>query len=504
MMKVHYSESASAKTATEAINNKLASVITDLHYLTVQEGLVEIISDESIGMHSYTHLQNNWLEFSRTKKTYDQIRWLDLNGKELLRVNFNNGQPVSVTADKLQNKANRYYFSDTVKLRKNEVFISPLDLNIENGKIEQPLKPMVRIGSPIFNRNGDKQGIVLINYNAIKLLEQFKHALKDTDSEQWLLNSDGYWLNGSSSEQEWGFMFKNPEQSMANQYPNVWKQVTASDQGQFMDKHGLWTFDTVYPLLNGSTSGLLGVEKPQYFWKTVFFIPEEKHFAFNWQSGIKLGVATIVVLIGFFIAILWETRSWDNARKVNKNLERRVAERTQALLKAKEQAETLASTDVLTGMNNRRAFFNHGNHIHQQATRYRHPYCVLMLDLDLFKNVNDTYGHQVGDEALKAISKAISVITRTSDVAGRVGGEEFAVILPETSTEDAKGLAERLRVSIEDISMPLENGELKLTVSIGISEKGEDGSSLDEAISKADKALYQAKGQGRNQVVVFR
>jgi len=501
MVKVHYSESASASEASRALSHELASVISDLNYLSLQEGLLELVSSDN--SQGYNHLQNNWLTFSHSKKSYDQIRWLDLTGKERLRINFNNGQPLSIAENKLQNKAQRYYFIDTIKLNKDEVFISPLDLNIEDGEIEQPLKPMIRLGSPIFDRSGQKQGVVLINYTATKLLDRFKHVLNDENSAQWLLNSDGYWLKGPSPEQEWGFMFQQPQQSMASQYPHAWQQISASEQGQFIDEHGLWTFNTVHPLLSGSTSGEIALERNQYYWKTVFLIPKQQLLAYSWQAGIKLGIATIIIILGFFIAIWWETKSWNTVQKMNQSLEERIAKRTEALLKAKEQAEALACTDELTDLNNRRSFFNYGSHIHQQAARYKRPYCVLMLDLDLFKKVNDTYGHQIGDEALKASSKAIKSMTRTSDISGRVGGEEFALILPETATEEAKDLAERLRRAIADINIPLDSGVLKLTVSIGISEKGEEDSSIDEALARADKALYQAKEQGRNQVAVF-
>ena len=242
----------------------------------------------------------------------------------------------------------------------------------------------------------------------------------------------------------------------------------------------------------------------QYYWKTVFFVPKEQLLSYSKQASINLSVATLLILAGFCIAIWWETKSWYKVREINENLEERIAIRTEALLEAKEQAELLASTDALTEMNNRRAFFDYGKNIHEQAMRYKRSYCVLMLDLDFFKKVNDTYGHHIGDEALKASGKAIASMARASDISGRLGGEEFALVLPETGIEDAETLAERLRISIAAIRIPIGTGAGSLTTSIGISERQEDDSSIDEVIVRADKALYSAKEKGRNQVAVFK
>jgi diguanylate cyclase (GGDEF)-like protein len=125
-----------------------------------------------------------------------------------------------------------------------------------------------------------------------------------------------------------------------------------------------------------------------------------------------------------------------------------------------------------------------------------------MLDIDCFKKVNDTYGHQVGDDALKAVANAIAKVIRTSDTAGRIGGEEFAIILPETTADAAKLLAERLRLSIANIVISLDDCDVTFTASLGISELNHDDASIESAMSRADIALYQAKEQGRNRIVL--
>jgi len=119
------------------------------------------------------NLLENLLIFSRNKRVYDQIRYLDKTGQEVVRVNYNNGKPTVVPTEKLQNKAGRYYLKDVIKLEMGEVFISPFDLNIEHGKIEEPIKPMIRFGTPIFDNQGNKKGILLLNYLGAELISAY-------------------------------------------------------------------------------------------------------------------------------------------------------------------------------------------------------------------------------------------------------------------------------------------------------------------------------------------
>lgn len=188
--------------------------------------------------------------------------------------------------------------------------------------------------------------------------------------------------------------------------------------------------------------------------------------------------------------------------RLNESLETQVAERTRALERAMREAEALARTDPLTGLKNRRAFFDMARLVHDAAMRYGHRYSVIMVDLDHFKKINDTHGHSVGDRALKAIAETLCGIVRAADVAGRIGGEEFAVVLPETSGQNVVTLAERLRVRISAITVPSGKGALSVTVSIGIADSADGDASVEDVMTRADAALYRAKAEGRNRVAV--
>lgn len=174
---------------------------------------------------------------------------------------------------------------------------------------------------------------------------------------------------------------------------------------------------------------------------------------------------------------------------------------TQAsLLAAKQQAEQRANVDELTGLNNRRAFFDLGNRVFSQARRFKHDVSVIMMDIDHFKNINDNYGHSTGDEVLRIVADKMKANIREVDILARIGGEEFALILPETAAEQAHNLAERIRLQLSDESIRHENQTLNVTASFGISSGRIADETLETMLTEADDALYIAKKKGRNQV----
>ncbi|OHC91504.1 MAG: hypothetical protein A3J87_01760 [Sideroxydans sp. RIFOXYB12_FULL_59_6] len=162
-----------------------------------------------------------------------------------------------------------------------------------------------------------------------------------------------------------------------------------------------------------------------------------------------------------------------------------------------------AQTDVLTGLNNRRHFYDLAEQELARAKRYGKPLAMLMLDVDHFKQVNDSYGHHAGDAVLRKLSEVCIAALREIDVIGRYGGEEFVVLLPETDAHRALEAAERLRHALAEAEVPLAGGDmLRFTVSIGVSNLVATDADLDSVLKRADKGLYEAKNSGRNRVCV--
>jgi diguanylate cyclase (GGDEF)-like protein len=172
-----------------------------------------------------------------------------------------------------------------------------------------------------------------------------------------------------------------------------------------------------------------------------------------------------------------------------------------ALKAAKAEAERLATHDPLTGILNRRATFDAGEAALTAAQRNKRPLAVAMLDIDHFKRVNDTHGHAIGDEAIRAVAKVCKDALRGRDVLGRFGGEELVLVLPDTSPEAARVTCERLRAEIEATAVATPSGPIHLTVSIGLSAARPEDATLAGPIDRADQALYRAKRAGRNRVV---
>lgn len=176
-----------------------------------------------------------------------------------------------------------------------------------------------------------------------------------------------------------------------------------------------------------------------------------------------------------------------------------------SLEEANQRIEHLANTDQLTGVNNRRAFDLLSVQEIERAMRYRQPMSLLALDIDFFKSINDNYGHEGGDDVLREFARLCGTLLRQSDSLCRIGGEEFAVLLPMSDIAAAHSIAERIRSHVERHAFPLIhlNQTINITVSVGISYLIDTDRDIKELLARADSALYQAKGNGRNQVIEF-
>lgn len=183
----------------------------------------------------------------------------------------------------------------------------------------------------------------------------------------------------------------------------------------------------------------------------------------------------------------------------NEDLERRVAERTAELQQANEQLTEMASTDCLTKICNRRRLFELGAQELGRSQRSGVPFSLILFDLDRFKSINDSFGHDAGDEILRQAALRAASCLRLYDTLARHGGEEFAVLLPETQCQDACSVAERIRSHFACLPVLYGKTEIPFTASFGIATH-QPGESFDDVLKRADAALYKAKEQGRNRV----
>lgn len=185
-------------------------------------------------------------------------------------------------------------------------------------------------------------------------------------------------------------------------------------------------------------------------------------------------------------------------------INQQLREQNALLQQLNAELERLASKDALTGLANRRSLMEQGHNECRRARRFGHPLSVLVVDIDLFKSVNDTWGHLIGDRMICAVAQVCQTRKRAGvDIVARFGGEEFVIVLPETDGPSALRAAESLRAEVEAMSVPINDEELRLavTVSIGVATSmPDDPQEFETLVNRADHALYRAKGTGRNTV----
>ncbi len=288
----------------DAINHKLDVIARNLRFLSNCSALKGALNRPTT--EEKAHLADEFANFSSSIGMYDQIRWIDEAGQEQVRVNYAGGKAVVVPGSRLGNKSKRYYFMDTIRLSPGEVYVSPLDLNIEDGEIEIPYKPMLRMAGPVFADSGRKRGIVILNYYAKEMLDEATESISD---HAMVLNRDGYWLRSPAAIDEFGFMFDKSD-NFSTRFPEAWQHIQSADNGQFRTANGLWTYSTVYPLSasqhssSGTTepyaSSHMPINRKQYYWIVVSYLPKETLAAVGREHlAITSGSALLLILIAF-------------------------------------------------------------------------------------------------------------------------------------------------------------------------------------------------------------
>lgn len=173
------------------------------------------------------------------------------------------------------------------------------------------------------------------------------------------------------------------------------------------------------------------------------------------------------------------------------------------LKKKQKELEELAFYDPLTGLPNRRYFFDHANLLLENSKRYKNPLTILLIDIDDFKKINDSYGHKAGDIVLKKLANILRENVRQSDLPARLGGEEFVLLMPNTNLEQGKIVAERIRSNFQNSVVVYEGKEIKTTLSGGLASFVPEVNNVDDLIRMADEALYRAKELGKNRIETY-
>ncbi len=472
-----------------AIERILDRVVADVLFLAEQNELIMHL--DTGDRRAVMDMEREYLHLAASRRDYDQIRFLNEQGVEQVRINYRNGLGEVVPESRLQDKSGRYYFEETFALNEGNIFLSPMDLNVEHGLIEQPARPMLRIGTPVFDTYRRKRGIVLINYNAQDLLDTILWTGTTAEGLSLLLNCQGYWLLGPTPDDEWGFMYPGRKDvSFANSFPAEWHSFKAGEQGQLLTENGLFTFAKLHPLAHmqkfsiklnalAVASAGAGVSAP-YVWTLASRVhPDVLNGPANRLKLKLLG-------FGGALFIIMNFGAWTLAMAVAR---RRIYQ---------DQLVEAALFDALTGLPNRKLFFDRLDSAMVSAERYERRLALVYIDLDGFKAVNDTKGHDAGDELLKRVSAILTGSVRKSDTVSRLGGDEFAVILSQVgSVQDAALVGEKI-VSELRAPIALKSGPVTIGASVGVAVFPEHGHSEEDLIKKADQAMYISKNKGKN------
>ncbi len=195
-------------------------------------------------------LEEAFVKLMEQNSSYAQLRFLNQKGDEVVRVNQTQNGISIVPQNKLQNKAERYYFSDTMKLNQGEYYISPLDLNIEGSQIIEPYEPSLRLSTPVFDTTNKKAGMVILNFDTSNVL--FEIERKDDQNPIYRIyftNSDGEWFRGPTPEDDWAFMFPDGENHRVRySFPILWSKILSTDSGSVLTQDGYFYFGKIKPI----------------------------------------------------------------------------------------------------------------------------------------------------------------------------------------------------------------------------------------------------------------
>lgn len=283
---------------TESINHDISAVVSDIRLLAnltkLKEALVEVSAEG--GAERLARAADDFHTMSMLKKVYEQIRFIDLGGDERIRINYRAEKAEFIAQGALQFKGKRYYFQESLKLDRGQVYVSPFDLNVEHGKVQMPLNPVVRFGTPVFDDAGVKQGVIIINYHGYDLIEKFRSLNRSDPEKSLLINDQGEWIVGPYLLRE------EADKTFANTFVDEWLEMQSSQSGDFETENGIFFYTTVDPIP--------GATHP---WKVVSYSsPEslEKSFESVDQRyfGIFAFIALLLAVGCFYLANIWLSR----------------------------------------------------------------------------------------------------------------------------------------------------------------------------------------------------
>lgn len=466
------------KLENDFLGREFGMLLSDLHYLH------QAYNKDLLNSEDYSRVADNWREFSTHRSIYDQIRFIDANGDEKIRINISKNGAYEVAEEELQNKKGRYYFTETIKLKEDSVYVSPLDLNIENGEIETPYKPMIRLSTPIYDEEGTLKGIIILNYLADYMLSSFRELAENSFGEIILLNEAGYRLSSNNPENDWNFMFEEKKgDSFGKEYPEEWSLILNNEKQKTTDK-GLVTASPVVLNHIFNSGGINSQDQTivlgdgNWYIASVFERNSEnrKYFNDNMKSVLADVLAENVL---YFLLITIISAIVGILVYVNRKTYSRI--------------KFYSEFDALTKTLNRRAGITRLNELFPLDERRRFLVSLCFIDINGLKEVNDKLGHKFGDELITTVADIIKTMIRKQDFIVRLGGDEFLIVFNGIGNDGAESIWQRIVQGYEEINQN-ENRPYIISVSHGIVDfDNKQKNHVDELINAADEKMYSEK-----------
>ncbi|QSX36415.1 PDC sensor domain-containing protein [Shewanella sedimentimangrovi] len=310
-------QSLGIRLGNEALKEDFEALFRDVAYLAALAPIHDALNDDAEAARE--QLAKQLAEFVAHKPIYSQLRLLDASGMERVRVNLTD-TGISITPQpQLQNKADRYYVQETLRLAPGHIYVSPIDLNMERGKVSTPFEPMVRLSTPIFA--GDQlKGMLILNYRAALLLQYFRDATREVPGEVMLLNTDGFWIVAPDPDKEWGFMRNRSDLTLAQSQPDIWSRIRNTNKGQVSLTSGLWTWESQFLIYSDFAANLHAPagQTPMIFdqniWKTVTLVPKTQLDNIKQESRTQLFRLGLVLLLAWSgLALAFCHSKWQKA-----------------------------------------------------------------------------------------------------------------------------------------------------------------------------------------------
>ncbi len=309
------------------IKNLFDESIEDLLVIKKSDEINNYINDTT--QFNQNELSQLFYRIASNKSSFDQIRYIDTNGQEIIRVNNSDNSPYIVSSDLLQNKFDRYYFKESIKLNDGEYYFSNLDLNIENGKIEEPYKPVIRIATPLYNLKNELKGILIINYlgeNIIGVFNNQYNISNNNMNDTYLINNEGYFLYNKDISKTFSYMFDNEKQYNFKDLNNiVYDYIIKNHNGYIIDNNYIYYFKEIIP-----TSNIENVMSDKFSWYIISDynlnnFPVIKKSIFFYLSLMDLLVLVILCILIFFSILITYLRNKDKEQLLITN---KIAENT--------------------------------------------------------------------------------------------------------------------------------------------------------------------------------